>query len=89
LALTVDALVSSAHPSQEVQIILDGENVTDLSLTKKTMNTIKIPLGPKENAAGIIKITFKFKNQISPQALGISDESQALAISIQNGVFSK
>ena len=89
LALTVDALVSPAHPSQEVQVLLDGVNVTNHSLTRKSMNTINIPLGAKENAAGIIKITFKFKNPISPQALGISNESQALAISIKNGVFGK
>jgi hypothetical protein len=89
LTLSVDALVSPSHPSQEVQVLLDGANVVNQFLTKKSMNTINIPLGAKENAAGIIKITFKFKNQISPHALGISDESQALAISIQNGVFGK
>lgn len=89
LTLSVDALISPSHPSQEVQVLLDGVNVVNQSLTKKSMNTINIPLGAKENAAGIIKITFKFKNQISPQVLGISDESQALAISIKNGVFNK
>lgn len=89
LTLSVDALVSPAHTSQEVQVLIDGVNVVTQSLTKKSMNTINIPLGVKENAAGIIKITFKFKNQISPQVLGISDESQALAISIQSGIFNK
>jgi hypothetical protein len=89
LTLSVDALVSPTHPSQEVQVLLDGVNIVNQSLTKKSMNIINIPLGDKENTAGIIKITFKFKNQISPQALGISDESQALAISIKNGVFGK
>jgi hypothetical protein len=89
LTLSLDALISPTHPSQEVQVLLDGVNVVNQSLTKKSMNTIEIPLGAKENAAGIIKISFKFKNHISPMVLGISDDSQALAISIKNGIFSK
>jgi hypothetical protein len=89
LTLSVDALVSPSHPSQEVQVLLNGVNVVNQFFTKKSMNMIDIPLGAKENVAGIIKITFKFKNQISPQALGISDDSQALAISIKNGIFNK
>lgn len=87
LTLTVDALISPSHPSQEVQVLLDGVSVFNQSLTKKSMNMINIPLSAKENAAGIIKLTFKFKNQISPQALGVSDDSQALAISIKKGTF--
>ena len=87
LTLTLDALVSASHPTQEIQVFIDGVNVLNQSLTKKSMNVINIPLGIKENKAGIIKITFKFKNQISPQTLGISDETQALAISIKTGVF--
>lgn len=89
LTLTVDALISPTHPSQEVQVLLDGVNVVNQSLTKKSMNTIEIPLGAKENAAGLVKIIFKFKNHISPKALGISDDSQALAISIKSGIFNK
>jgi lysophospholipase L1-like esterase len=87
LQLELRALLSSKHPKQRVAVLVDGNPIREVTLTKGDQNQIDIPLkylAPKQE---FVTIEFTLPDAITPKAIGLGDDSRTLAIGIVSATF--
>jgi len=87
LTLTARAFVSPRHPTQEITLMVNGQQREDLILTKDSNNLITISITKEDRQAGHLVINLKFKNPVRPQDLGMGDDQRLLSIGLVSGVF--
>jgi len=96
IEIVANALVTTNHPEQLVEIYVNGELNQTISLNQPQNNVIKLSnidihkhhksiLEVLTNSyvdSGFINIEFKFKNAISPKELMLNDDERKLAIDL-------
>jgi len=85
LIIDANAYVVDQHPTQVVDVVVNGQTVGSLSYDMKIRGGKKIVTIPKEialNAQGQLSILFKFKDAVVPATLGISGETRNLALAL-------
>jgi len=97
IQITGDALVTSNHPKQTIDILINGDFYQTVELSSWQDNRIEIRdieihrhhrswLEKMTNTytdPGFINIEFKFKNAISPKNLGQGADDRTLALAIK------
>ncbi len=79
------ALVTHAHPKQDLIIWFNGVKVADLSLQQWHGNIFELPLKGVDLSNRVLTIDFQLLNPIRPSQLGItSDDDRLLAIGIES-----
>jgi hypothetical protein len=85
LTFKAKALVTPAHPKQDLIIWVNGVRVADLSLQQWHGNIFEVPLKGVNLSNGVIAIDIQMLTPIRPSQLGItSDDDRLLAIGIES-----
>jgi hypothetical protein len=87
LTLSTRAFVTAKHPTQEIGMIINGEQRPNITLTKDSNNQITIPMTKADQQAGYLNIEFKFKNPAKPKDLGMGDDDRLLSIGLISAAF--
>jgi hypothetical protein len=87
LELLIDghAFLADKHPSQEVDVLVNGHHVDTLKYDLQTNSGVRVVKIPKALALeknGQLLIKFNFKNPISPAELGLSADARRLGLGI-------
>ena len=81
IEFTVRAFITKAHPSQTVEIWVDGMQQKTFILSKYDDNKITISI-PMSKTQKLSQIEFRLPDAISPSALGISIDQRKLGIGL-------
>jgi hypothetical protein len=87
LELLIDghAFLAGKHPSQEVDILVNGHHVAILKYDLQSNSGVSVIMIPKALALeknGQLMIEFNIKNPISPAELGLSNDSRKVGLGI-------
>jgi len=87
LELLIDghAFLTDKHPSQEVDVLVNGHHVDTLKYDLQTNSGVRVVKMPKALALeknGQLLIRFNFKNPISPAELGLGTDARRLGLGI-------
>jgi hypothetical protein len=81
------ALVTPAHPKQDVAVKINGALVLTTSLTTAGDTLIEIPvpkdMQEKSRALGLMRVRFEFPNAVQPKHIGLNEDSRHLALGLQ------
>ena len=76
------------HPSQEIDVLVNGELYQHIHLTQPEGNRLKITLTPKMKAAKYLTIEFVIANPVRPADLSINvPDKRKLGIGIVSAIF--
>ena len=86
MTIESSALVNDRHPSQEVEVDVNGHFVKILKFTSSAgaANVITISRAFCLKSEGMLNTEFKFKNPVSPAELGISTDSRRLGMCLMS-----
>ena len=88
LQITARALITPQHPSQRVEIKVDGIAQKTVTLTKADANLITIALPQHKTSSNpYVTIELEFPDRARPKDLGIGNDDRQLAIGITSAVF--
>jgi hypothetical protein len=81
------ALVTPAHPKQDVAVRINGALVlmTSLATAGDTLIQIPVPKDVQETSAalGLMRVRFEFPNAVQPNHIGLNDDRRKLALGLQ------
>jgi hypothetical protein len=81
------ALVTPAHPKQDVAVKINGALVLNMSLVTAGDTLIEIPvprdMQEKSTALGLMRVRFEFPNAVQPKHIGLNDDGRHLALGLQ------
>ncbi len=80
LRIKARALINQRHPNQVVEVFVNGKHNQRVILAENENNQILITL-PK-SVASEVRIGFAFSNPVTPNALGLGDDTRQLSIGI-------
>ena len=83
LIIDTQAFVSGLHPTQEVDIWINGVFQKHVVLEQRFGNQIEVPLPSSIMNADKLKVDLVFPAAISPKALGIGIDERPLAIGLE------
>ena len=84
MTFNLRALVTEKHPTQLVDVLINGRPRKSLKLVKASGNVIEIPLEKNDLQSNFLDIEFKFRNPTSPSKLGINEDDRTLAIGLES-----
>ena len=87
LTLSARALVSKKHPSQKINIMVNGIFIKQITLNKSDENQILIPVTPAFKKQGFLNIEFKFLNPTRPSAIGIGEDDGLITLGLISAEF--
>jgi hypothetical protein len=82
LSINAQAFINSAHPEQDVEILINGVFVKRVSLTKRLDNQIEINLPATILKSNSLKLELVFPNSTSPKKLAIGADERQLGIGL-------
>lgn len=86
LLIEANALVSASHPTQKLEIRVNGGEPTPISLKNSGGNLIRLPLteiaSRRLAERGYVLLELKFINPARPKDIGINDDNRRLAIGL-------
>ncbi|CAN1500535.1 hypothetical protein MCEZE4_00484 [Burkholderiaceae bacterium] len=86
LNFEVKAFLAPTHPTQSVEILVNG--ILEKNITISNADTTNIELNlPKSSDKDYVTIEFKLPNNISPTALGIGADIRRLGIGLLSATF--
>jgi hypothetical protein len=81
------ALVTPAHPKQDVAVKINGALVltTSLASASDTLIQIPVPEEMQENSAasGLMRVGFEFPNAVQPKKIGLNEDGRTLALGLR------
>jgi len=87
LVLDLRALISKQHPSQMVDLKVNGQVQKTLYFSSAEHNSLIVPITPKIQKDNFMEIEFIFKNPITPKSIGMGDDDRLLSIGLISAVF--
>ena len=88
LDLDLRAFVSKAHPTQRVEVVVDGVKKYQYIFSNFNGNRMRIPIPLSTPSAGqVINLRFHFMDAVSPKQLGIAPDDRMLAIGFEGATF--
>ena len=87
LTLNLRAFVNQRHPTQKVDIRINGSTSYSFSLSSFEDNKIVLPITPLSLKQGYVSLKFEFPNAASPKQLGLGDDDRVLAIGLKSALF--
>jgi hypothetical protein len=87
ITVQVRALVTPAHPKQDVAVKINDALVfrTSLATADDTLIQIPVPKDMQEKSAaqGLMRVGFEFPNAVQPKDIGLNGDSRKLALGLQ------
>jgi hypothetical protein len=87
LTLNLRAFVNQRHPSQKVDIRINGSTSYSFSLNSFEDNKIVLPIPPLSLKQGYVSLKFEYPNAASPKQLGLGDDDRVLAVGLKSVLF--
>ena len=87
LTLDVRAFINPQHPSQEVNISINGVPQKTVTLNKLDNNQIELAIPVSAYGKEWINLGFSLPQAISPKELGMGDDGRKLGIGLKRAVF--
>jgi hypothetical protein len=87
LTLDLRAFIQSKHPTQQVNISLNGEPQKTVTLNKLDNNQIELSIPSSAYGKEWINLSFNLPQAISPKELGMSEDTRKLGIGLKSAVF--
>jgi len=87
LTLKIQAFIPQGHPQQVIDVMVGGNMLKTITLSKPDQNTINIPLNQVDLDAGFLQIYFRFHNPVRPSDIGMGDDKRLLAIGLISATF--
>ncbi len=84
MTFNLRALVTEGHPTQLVDVFVNGRLQKSLKLVKASDNVVEIPIEKNDLQSNFLDMEFKFKNPTSPNKLGINEDDRTLAIGLES-----
>ena len=84
LQIQAQAFITDKHPTQEIEIWINGKFQKRDLLTKRLANIINVEILKEMMILDAIKIEFKFPDAISPKDIGAGSDTRALALGIES-----
>ena len=84
LQIQAQAFITDKHPTQEIEIWINGKFQKRDLLTKRLANIINVEIPKEMMILDAIKIEFKFPDTISPKDVGAGSDTRALALGIES-----
>lgn len=88
LDLNIRAFVSKAHPTQRVEVVVDGSRKYQYTFSNFDSNQLRIPIpASKPGIEQVINLRFHYLDAVSPKQLGIGSDDRTLAIGFESAIF--
>ena len=87
LTLDLRAFINPQHPSQEVNISINGVPQKTVTLNKLDNNQIELAIPVSAYGKEWINLGFTLPQAISPKELGMGDDGRKLGIGLKHAVF--
>ena len=87
LTLDVRAFINNQHPSQQVNISINGLFLKTVTLSAFDGNKIELNLPPSTYGKEWIEIGFSLPQAVSPKELGMGEDNRKLGIGLKSVVF--
>jgi hypothetical protein len=87
LTLDLRAFIQSAHPSQLVNISINGITQKTITLNQFDNNQIELTIPPSAYGKEWINLSFNLAQAISPKELGMGEDTRKLGIGLKSAVF--
>jgi hypothetical protein len=87
LILNVRALVNGRHPSQNIDILINGKTRTKVRAEQFDKNEVQIPLRSSDWADQPLHIELLFQNPASPKSLGMGSDDRLMSIGLISGSY--
>ena len=87
LTLDLRAFINPQHPSQEVNISINGVPQKTVTLNKLDNNQIELAIPVSAYGKEWINLGFSLPQAISPKELGMGDDGRKLGIGLKHAVF--
>ena len=87
ITFKVNAFVNTAHPKQEVLVLINGQKHGGAILHKFEGNELSIPLPQLTNKKLPITIDFELPNAASPKELNLGNDERKLGIGLKSATF--
>lgn len=87
LNLKVRALVNGNHPSQNIDILINGKTRTKVQLEQFDKNEVQIPLKLSDWTSQPLHIELQFQNPTSPKSLGMGSDDRLMSIGLVSGAY--
>ena len=87
LTLDVRAFINNQHPSQQVNISINGLFLKTVTLSAFDGNKIELNLPPSTYGKEWIEIGFSLPQAVSPKELGMGEDNRKLSIGLKSVVF--
>ena len=84
LQIQAQAFINEKHPTQEIEIWINGKFQKREFLTKRQANVIDIAISKEMMSQTALKVEFKFPDAISPKDMGVGYDARALAMGIES-----
>jgi hypothetical protein len=75
--------VTSKHPQQRLEILLNGQLQKTVTLTQASDNQFTLAIPQALQDSKTITIDFKFLDAISPHSLGMNGDTRTLALGLK------
>ncbi|MEJ2613019.1 MAG: DUF6311 domain-containing protein [Candidatus Thiodiazotropha sp.] len=84
VSIEFNALISSAHPLQRIEIFFNGVLTTSLTVRKPTtIAEIKLTEPTKSKSLSGLKVEFRLPDAASPRDIGLGDDGRTLALGLK------
>jgi hypothetical protein len=83
ISFVANALVTSKHPQQRVEILLNSQLQKTVTLTQASDNQFTLAIPQALQDSKTITIDFKFLDAISPHSLGMNGDTRTLALGLK------
>ena len=87
LIVYVRAFVSPTHPMQNLELFVNDVLINKYSFNLAEHNRIEFPISAEMKKQGYLSIRFHFLNPIQPIAIGLGNDSRALAVGLETAQF--
>ena len=87
LKLDLRAFIHPKHPTQTVEIKVDGQYAQKVVLNRFEGNDVKLPIPPSAYGKEWLQVDFTIPQAVSPKTLGIAPDDRLLGIGLKSAVF--
>ena len=88
LELNIRAFVSKVHPTQSIEVVVDGGRKYQYTFSNFESNRMRIPISTAPpGLPQQVNLRFNFLDAVSPKQLGIAPDDRVLAIGFESASF--
>lgn len=88
ISIEFNALISSTHPLQRVEIFVNGVSLSPLAVKESSrIVEVKLPEAVKVESFSSVTVEFRLPDAATPKSIGLGDDGRALALGLKAVTF--